>query len=134
MNSQYICDLQSSFLSYFVENIVHFITKFNLYNNWYHWSLYNRNNQEKSTILQWIWLGSQIYEKIMQWIMHELQCICICILYVYLYVYVYLCPGAVAKWLRWLTSVAWLLSGVIGLSQWHIPGGCGFESHWGHGC
>ena len=28
-----------------------------------------------------------------------------------------LSPGAVAEWLRWLTSVAWLLSGVISLSQ-----------------
>ena len=33
--------------------------------------------------------------------------------------------GAVAEWLKWQTSVAWLLSGVIGLSQWHMTWGVG---------
>ena len=33
--------------------------------------------------------------------------------------------GAMAEWLRCLTSVAFLLSSVIGLSQWHIPGSVG---------
>ena len=42
----------------------------------------------------------------------------------------YMCPGDMAELLRWLTSVAWLLSGLISLSQWHIPGGCRFKSHW----
>ena len=39
-------------------------------------------------------------------------------------VWVYV-PCAMADWIRWLPSVAWLLFGVIGFGQWHIPGGVG---------